>query len=491
MVEKGLLKRDIDIPPCAESELSKKEFATFPPFYETGLSSLLSIESSEELSPTLTLNRTVPSTSKDEEASKLDPPKPTPFTVRLHPSVLKLAGFEESDTCKRKPQDLVSELSESPLPTRSILGFIAVLYGATLKMSDPVTLEDIRLLCHVIHLLHNFDIDSSGLVYQLRHSLFYAPSHSIDVGSVLKHIWNECEGTQLLLDLLIPYLKMETAQFEAASISLEAHLNGRIASFFRLSKSVFDRNYVCMGDSQNFKLNGLKETLLKIGTSLRLEVTDSGEVCSNKDSFAIRVKKRSGSNTPRGGQDDGQFWTVEVSTDILYARWPYFRRLINSGFAESATRTATLPFSKEVLLEIVRELCSDGNAKTTRLPLTESECMDVLLDGREFELYSDLDDFKVGEASPSDTEKVLKQGLFGRLIQHCVNCIFSKEYAKNTLLQLERAHTLQWKSRIDEIATFIGANFKSVFADQSNKKRLKELPQDLRLLILDSHIQHI
>lgn len=490
MVERGLTKKEMEIPPCFESELSRKEPLIFPPFYETGLSSLLSIEYSEELAQDLVLERHIDSDTTDVERLKLSPRQPRVFSIKLHPSVLKLIGFEEKEGSDPNYHKMIDTLASSPLPTRSIFGFVAVLYGATLKLADPISMDNIVLLCHVIHLLRIFEVDSHNQVYQLRHALFYAPSHSLDTGKILAMIWTDCKDTKVLLEVLIPFLRMEQAQFEAASISLESHLCGRMSSYTSLSKAIYDRNYVPPCDLQSFKLAGLRATLLQIGTSLKVEATTPESSSCSKEMFQIRSKKRSGGGTPRGNGDEDEIWTVKVATEILFARWPYFRRLINSRLSESASRSVNLPFSKEVLLEIVRELCTDGNSKSNRLALPDSECMDVLIDGREFELYSDLDDFKVGEAQ-IDVEKALRQGIFGRLVQHCVNSVFSKEYSKNTLVQLQRAHTLQWKTRTDEIATYIGSNFKSVFADSSNKKKLKELPQELRLLILDSHVQHL
>lgn len=535
LVEKGLLRKETDVPACGESELSKREPSAFPPFYETGLSSLLALESSSNDSmPSITLKRSVERKELDETTGE---PILDLYSVELHPAALQLAGFDisEDDTHNSCYETLVAQLQSSPLPTRSIFAFVAVLYGATLKLSDPVSLDDIRMLCHVVRLLQHFEIDCTGLLYDLRHALFYAPFRSINFGKVFETIWCECERSQLLLDVIIPYLRMEQEQFENSCASLDSKLVGHMTTLTRINKAVYGLNYVPRAESPAFKLIGMKEKLAKIGASLKVEkstctpenASQSPPSNSNghekpneaqigrkklrgsahesaQDLFQIRAKmsqespreRKPGASTSNSdltslSSPRESYWTVTVSTEILYARWPYFRRLLDSQLQESIARTALLPFSKDVLLEIVKELCMDGSTtRSNRLGLSESDCMDVLLDGREFELYRELDDFKVGETTVDPT-RAQQQGIFGRLIQHCLNSVFSKDVGKNTLLQLQRAHDLQWTSKMDEIAHYIGSNFKAVFADQTNKKRLKELPQELRLLILDSHVHYV
>lgn len=169
---------------------------------------------------------------------------------------------------------------------------------------------------------------------------------------------------------------------------------------------------------------------------------------------------------------ENHYSTLHVHDWVLYSRWGFFRRMIDSGLAEAHTRRLVLPngFPKSVLLDLIKFIYSGSLPHTTSLTSTNS--LYLLEHAEEFDLVDSTN---------------LPREHFAPLITFCRSSVFHPLTVANVLGKLKLIAELGSKKDIKAALKFIGANHKAVLATANYRRDVADLPGEIcRELLLIS-----
>lgn len=168
---------------------------------------------------------------------------------------------------------------------------------------------------------------------------------------------------------------------------------------------------------------------------------------------------------------EGHSSTLHVHDWVLYARWGFFRRMIDSGLAEAHTRRMVMPagFPKSLLLDLIKFIYAGSLPHTTSL--TPQNSLYLLEHSEEYDLV--------------DSSKQPREH-FAPLVTFCRASVFHPLTVANALSKLKLIS--EWGTKKDTKAAlkFIGANHKAVLSSATYRQDIAELPGDVcrELLLL-------
>lgn len=161
---------------------------------------------------------------------------------------------------------------------------------------------------------------------------------------------------------------------------------------------------------------------------------------------------------------EGHSSSLHVHDWVLYARWGYFRRMMDAGLSESNSRRMTLPsgFAKNILLDLIKFIYTGSLPHTSAF--TPSNSLYILEHAEEYDLV--------------DPERLPREN-FAPLIIFCRSAVFHPLTISNVLKKLK--FISDWGSKKDTKAAlkFIGANLQAVLATPTYRQDISDLPGEI------------
>lgn len=281
------------------------------------------------------------------------------------------------------------------LPAKSVLAYVVSLLGGLLDIPEKASMEDLVVLCHVIHLYRWHNLPCQSLVITLRNAIYRQCRSAIHFPWLFYVAWVECNQDKLLLNLLARFMRSDRSGTVAVVDALAPYANLDMHLFLDLWSCITERRNIA--HEPEVKDISVQQSLDEIILGLAND--------PEEESFFIY-----------SSTEDSE--PVRFIPEILYARWPKFRSLMNDS------RSASLPFSREAILAICHVVLSNGKHKAD---LSYQDSLDVLENGYQFGL-------SLNTLSTSDCQE-----LFRNFLCECFSKVFQCD---NPLLVLAAAQRL-------------------------------------------------
>jgi hypothetical protein len=254
--------------------------------------------------------------------------------ITLHPLVLK--PFASS-------QEICSYLEQARFEeSQQILDFcITSLYIPESFNSLPVTVLSAKKLLHCHFMLHAFGQTHTNALWALATHILPKLA-SEDLVDLLFTVWTDGNLNSVAQDLLVFFLRprwdLLAKEFDRWMCLATKHPE----SFFRLVGELHnDRTLKDISESISLRSPPLSDWLLHQGSSMAWKSRSDEKLA---DHFRVSIS------------DDDR--VLDVIESLMYARWSYFRRMIDSGLGESQTGAMEFPaeFPPSLLLWIVNAI---------------------------------------------------------------------------------------------------------------------------------------
>jgi hypothetical protein len=253
-------------------------------------------------------------------------------------------------------------VQESPLPADTVSQFLRLLYGSTDISPTSEHPNKATLIVQLISLAQALGMEkmSEGLSAELVRNLPSLDSPELEL--LRTYIMeNARPDNAFTICSLLERASPRTGLLQSS----ENHGLPRTATASRRMITANETNKHNMG---SLSLNELMEDKLKALAS-KLSLAPAPDYTLGN--FSVTIEECPSSNT------------VVVHDWLLYAKWPYFRRMFESGMVEFQSRQVSLPshFPPQLLLKILRFLyCGDWDATK----LSSEEASFIVNEGGEF-----------------------------------------------------------------------------------------------------------
>lgn len=329
------------------------------------------------------------------------------------------------------------------LPAKSVLAYIVSLLGGMLDIPEKAHMEDLVMLCHVIHLYrwHNFACQS--LVVTLRNAIFRQYRSAINFPWLFYVAWVECNQDKVLLNLLARFLRSDPSNTVAVIDALAEYATLDMHLFLELHSCITERRNIAH-DPEVGDLS-IQQSLDEIVLGLTED--------SEEDGFLLLSSIENAE-------------PVRVIPEIMHARWHAFREVM------SESRTAMLPFSRAAIEAIALLVLSNGKH---RPELDFQDSLMVLEKGGKFGLSLDA------------ALKSTCPPIFYTFICNCFTRVFQDT---NPLLVLHAAHALNVSCILDRTLEKLAHDPRSALKMPGNLDLALNLPKKTRRIIFQQLLDH-
>ena len=348
----------------------------------------------------------------------------------------------------------ISPVELEKLPSKSVLGYLVYTLGGALQVSHLASNEELIMLCHVIHLHEVQGVGCLNLILELRNALFRLHRQDVNFNLLIYVIWTECQQSIPLLNLIGRFLRPDPIATLAAldRISHLSHLNPSL--FESYSASIRDR--IMLSHQWPFTNATLSDLIPK-------------GIDSSYATFTIQSSLKPES--------------LNIVPEILYARWPYFKRMIDANLVESRTSKATLPLTRSAIYAISNSVATNGKwVASLYKKMVLEDVLSILSCGQELGFYSSLSDLQ-----PNNTFKLLGGvSLFINLLQECCSIAFPSD---DIITEVFSSYHLNWNSRLENSLDRLAGRFESSFFAAHHKIDVMSWPQELQLSVFKKIVQ--
>ena len=293
-------------------------------------------------------------------------------------------------------------------------------------MSYPPSEEELRLYSDVIHMHTLLNTDCPQTKDSFRSTLFALHTKQLLPDamalSLFNYVWYDCNKSSVLVSMLVPFAGQIWRYIESSEID-PSHLarNQALRCYAQMDSEAAKR----------FVPEPIDVYPYEPAPSAEFEASDE------QDKSTLPKAKLLPLPSLRPPATTASFILTSslapdsaphlADMDVLYLRWPYIRRLFDSGLAESSTRTAELPISDAVILHILRHVYSPlehpyeygSRCYSREYMMSEEDAMEILSIGPEFNLYSTL----VPNAELKSVSPDASAGIFAPLVQWAINLL--------------------------------------------------------------------
>jgi hypothetical protein len=172
----------------------------------------------------------------------------------------------------------------------------------------------------------------------------------------------------------------------------------------------------------------------------------------------------------------GESYSIKCHSFLLYARWPYFRRMMQAGMRESLASRLELP-----------EMGKDGGVDPKALEMA----LELIYKGYVQYCFEFTTEVAIHLLSSSklyfeshDTESSLEVNVFGRLISYAELKIIGTLDLDNCVETFKLALQLGVQSVIEASKAMIVKNFRDLMIKYDKEDDIRDLPADAREDIL-------
>ena len=344
--------------------------------------------------------------------------KPSGQSWNVHTDVLSL----HMTTTPESIAKLRTLISSTKIPPSSISTFIDLLY-LKLPTEGAIWIQFISELCHLIFLCEAVDVDHNQIAHLLKTqiSTHMSPNEAADM---LFGLWFDPNIAWSSSSTAINLLAAESSKLETSKLldqlkSCERPLNG-----VRAMEIAF--KLTSMG---SWQLPTLKDPMSITMPDLTSRIlVDPKRFLQSKTDFAFGFDQR---------------WTIAKGW-VLYPRWSWFKRLIDSGMEESKTHLVSMPLwvTSNIFYAIILTLYQQSTGSSH---LSHEEMVLILEKGSELNL--------VDESKCAVTP-------FDPLIARCKAMLINTTTLATCLRMLKLYHRLGLGAELESTIKFIVANKK-------------------------------
>lgn len=382
---------------------------------------------------------------------------PSDTTFHLHSSVLKLLGISS---------DRLKLLADAPHPKASLESFFLFLYG-----SLPSPFDSPSTRAHIASMLRSIGKDqwASVLEHLFVKSISSLPPETLIDLAVDLHTSFGVEHP--CIDMICAQLRNSRNKFNKAKVAI---LNA-LQAFPLLSASLL----VDVGGNHELYRPPNVALFQQTSHPLAVGVRQLGR------GLRWRPKDKPGDLETQFGLEPNFAFAIRGSTSdtllhihdwVVFSRWSYFRRMMESGMQESQSRLAELPaeLSPELVLAIVQSAYGSAIDFTT---LSDDDCLFAVEHGIELGLVN------------AERDPMIE---FEALVEFARSRVFPPLTLDNCILLLNRLNQYGSKSAQTHALEFIARSINQIARTPENDSILDDLPshvtpQLLRLMMKQVH----
>jgi hypothetical protein len=357
------------------------------------------------------------------------------------------------------------KIESSRFPKDSLFFFLRTLYNdQATNFNDPdetilpITLDNTRSLCHCRRLYKSLDIETLGIDWALKER-FLPQLPGTALCALFHDIWTTCDMDPALIDLIIAPLRPHAALFVSQAASWTSILTSDPLRFLTLTQQIGAQTapseLLTPATIDSIPLSA------RFGNRLSRKIAAMGKLAvwkPNQTDLASTALFRL--------SIDGYGQSLDVPLSVLYAKWPYFRRMMESGLQESKNHICVLPseFPPALLLCIVK--CIFGLKTSFGGRMSKSDCIYALERG--------------GEVGLCEATTLTPLDPFISLWNHCRSMVFSKLSSTNSLLELRLRLDYGSEADVEEAIEFIARNHSQVLVNHPNfQEATSQLPANM------------
>lgn len=371
------------------------------------------------------------------------------IAIKVHPNVLITQGFLDREKKASDPvdspvslQELLNILSQSTLPLKSILLFLAVVYGASIKIGWATEgrwlVPDSKFVLSICHLIQ--------LSTQTRWAI------------ALEYLCN-----------LLRYVLIHTKLTDLAHQMLQELVDKKFAN--PILANIIWAHLLYHGTTSfpKYSFQTIKSLTPSLCYPHAVVLPEQKALATRIESRGIRYISLASSTDPSK--------RVQILPELCIF-WPWLQAELNQTCTEEFGIVLDLPLN--TIVDIAKTL-SCYSALELSSEFTQEEAVNMLLNGQRYHLFVNLDSYQPG----SEPDKLLLQGdIVPNIVQRYINALFPKDMDTSTKLQLNNALKLGLNSRVSGLIQHIVENRKVEWHRCVTIEDISELPDHVRTEML-------
>lgn len=305
---------------------------------------------------------------------------------------------------------IMEKLKDVMLPTKSKFGYIVSLFGGIPHLSYPPTADELVLYSHVVHLHELCRSDKAAALATLSHTLnsLRAPQLStlepLDLDleplfAMFACVWNDCNQSATLLSLLKPFLSRREDHVRIGEL-LGPTISLNIDSFLDFCAYRADEAAISIRRSSERRVDkvqsAFKNQLEKRYPGYSYDAPSPGYVDEGHYWQPTNLKPNDAvppthiafvSSLPSTSSTTSTTAHPKIlaSSEVIYLRWPYMKKKMDSQRPKSHSRIFELPLSTNAIIEVLKAI-----HYLTSPTMTHSTMMELFQKGVQIGLYNSM-----------------------------------------------------------------------------------------------------